>query len=70
MTEEQIKTLKRKHNILMREGQELQATLLNKAEELLQMRKDIQDEEGDEYDGIPLIFGCGYWVDEDETGEW
>jgi hypothetical protein len=34
-------------------------------EKCMNLQKEIQEAEGDEYDPIPLIFGAGFWIDPD-----
>ena len=62
----QINDLKRKHNALLKEGQELFARIEELTPEMMAIRKTLREVEGDDYDEIPVIFGSGYWIDEDE----
>lgn len=56
--------LKRRHNRLLTEGQEIYARLELMYREILRLQADIQKMEGDDYDPIPMMFGCGFDIDE------
>lgn len=60
MTEQEIKDLKIKHNKMMEECQPLYDKINDMVDEINKMRNTLMEAEGDDYDGIPLIFGCGY----------
>lgn len=55
--------LKRRHNSLLTEGQELYARLELMYREILRLQARIEQIEGHDYDPIPLIFGCGFNID-------
>ena len=60
-----INDLKRKHNALLEEGQKLFARLEELTPEMMAIRKTLREVEGDDYDEIPVIFGSGFWIDEE-----
>ena len=64
MTPTEINNLKRRHNAELEKGQELYAEVLKVHKNCLDMQAEIEREEGDEYDPIPLLFGDGFWIDE------
>ena len=59
----ELNAIKRKHNRLLKEGQDKFAELETIAEEMLALRKKIETAEGDDYDPIPVFFGSGFWID-------
>ena len=61
-----LNDLKRKHNAILTEGQDLYAKCLSMHEELKSLQSKIQQIEGDAYDPIPLIFGGGFEIYEDD----
>jgi hypothetical protein len=63
MTPKEINDLKRSHNALMKQGHDAYDIVLELHEKVMALRKQIEAEEGDDYDGIPLIFGDGFWID-------
>lgn len=65
MTNKELNDMKRRHNTLQAEGQALHEKLTEMGEKLVALRKQIEAEEGDDYDPIPLIFGAGFYVDDD-----
>ena len=65
MTPKEINDLKKEHNRLMEEGQEVYARVMELHEKCTTLQRQIRDAEGDEYDPIPLIFGAGFWIDPD-----
>lgn len=67
MTKEEINDLKRKHNALLKEGQALWEKLEPLSDEMMAIRKTLEREEGDGYDPVPLIFGSGFWIDDDDS---
>ena len=64
MTPKEINDMKITYNKLLEEGR----TMWEELKSIQQHMKDITDAlieaEGDDYDGVPLIFGAGYWIDE------
>jgi len=65
MTPKEINDLKKKHNALQAEGQEVYAKVLSLHEQCTAIQQILQKEEGEDYDPIPLIFGDGFWIDPD-----
>ena len=62
-----LNDLKRKHNALLIEGQEAYAKVTAMYDELMSLQEQIKDIEGPDYDPIPVIFGSGFYIhDEDE----
>ena len=66
MTPKEINDLKKIHNRLLEDGQALYAQLLRHSEEMLSLQNKIAEAEGDEYDPIPLIFGAGFNLNQNE----
>ena len=65
MTPKEINDLKREHNAAMEKGRELYARFEPLHKRCMDLQMQISDAEGDDYDPIPLIFGDGFWIDED-----
>ena len=65
MTPKEINDLKKQHNRLMEDGQELYAKVMFLHSQCLTLQKQLMEAEGDDYDPIPLIFGAGFWIDPD-----
>ena len=65
MTPEELNDMKRLHNKIMEEGQAAYKKVMECYEKMMPLRKQIEAIEGEDYDGLPLIFGDGYWIDED-----
>ena len=65
MTPKEINDLKKEHNEIFEQGQELFEQILPIHKKILELRTQIEQAEGDEYDPIPLIFGGGFWIDPD-----
>ena len=65
MTPKEINELKKEHNRLLEEGQEVYAKVMDLHKRCLELQRQIQQVEGPGYDPIPLIFGEGFWVDPD-----
>lgn len=65
MTPKKINELKKEHNRLLEEGQEVYAKVMDLHKRCLELQRQIQQVEGPDYDPIPLIFGEGFWVDPD-----
>lgn len=65
MTPKQINDLKRQYNAMHEEGKEKYDSILLLRDKMVAITDTLIEEEGDEYDGVPLVFGSGYWVDED-----
>lgn len=55
-----LNDLKRRHNAIHERGCELYAESMKIYHEMMELRKEIEEIEGDEYDEIPLIFGGGF----------
>ena len=65
MTPKEINDLKKEHNALLEQGQEVYAKAMELHTKCLALQKRISEAEGPDYDPIPLIFGKGFWVDPD-----
>ena len=65
MTPKEINDLKKEHNRLQEEGEEVYQRVLELHEKCTWLQQQIRDAEGDDYDPIPLIFGEGFWIDPD-----
>ena len=65
LTPKEINDLKRRHNALQEEGRPLLARLEEMRDECYEIQAKLSDAEGDDYDPIPLMFGAGFWIDED-----
>jgi len=61
-----LNDLKRKHNTLLIEGQEAYSKVNALFEEVKALQDRIAKIEGDDYDPIPLIFGSGFNIYEDD----
>ena len=63
-----LNDLKRKHNALLIEGQEAYAKVTAMYAEVMSLQEQIKEIEGPDYDPIPVIFGSGFYIhDEDEN---
>lgn len=60
-----VNDMKRVHNILHKKGQTMWADLQKLYEAVIILRKQIEAIEGADYDGIPLLFGDGFFIEED-----
>jgi len=65
MTPKQINDLKREFNAMQEEGHGLYERVTELSKKMMKITDTLVKEEGDDYDGIPLIFGSGYWIAED-----
>lgn len=65
MTPKEINDLKKEHNSAMEEGQEIYKRMMVLHAKCLDLQKQLQEAEGDDYDPIPLIFGSGFWINPD-----
>ena len=65
MTPKEINDLKKIHNQMLEDGQALYAKILILYDQLIDLQKQIENAEGDDYDPIPLIFGAGFRLDPD-----
>jgi len=65
MTPKEINELKKRHNKIMEQGQELYAKVMELYEQVNELQRQIKAAEGPDYDPIPLIFGEGFWIDPD-----
>ncbi len=64
MTPKEINDLKIKFNAMQEDGRVKYEELLKISESMKVITDTLIEVEGDDYDGIPLIFGAGYWIDE------
>ena len=62
MTPEQINDLKIKFNAMQEEGWVLYNRVEALTKKMQAITETLIEAEGDDYDGVPLIFGAGYWV--------
>jgi hypothetical protein len=65
MTEKELNDLKRHHNALQDEGRALYKRLEALWSGCDALQRQIAAEEGDAYAPIPLLFGAGFWVDDE-----
>ncbi len=65
MTPKQINDLKKEHNAMQEQGQDLYAKVMDLHDKCLDLQGRIQEAEGTDYDPIPLIFGAGFRLDPD-----
>lgn len=65
MTPKEISDLKITYNRLLDEGRDLYEQVAKIHKQMTQITKTLIEVEGDEYDGVPLIFGAGYWINPD-----
>jgi chromosome segregation ATPase len=65
MTPKQINDLKKEHNAIQEQGQDLYAKVMELHDKCLDLQGRIQEAEGPDYDPIPLIFGAGFRLDPD-----
>ncbi len=61
-----LNDLKREHNALLIRGQEAWAEIQTMYDTLMRLQAEIRDIEGDDYDPIPVIFGSGFHIHEDQ----
>jgi hypothetical protein len=59
-----LNDLKRLHNALLTEGQQKYEEVSAIYKRLIDLQKQIEEIEGENYDPIPLIFGDGFYIDE------
>ncbi|MEY4719609.1 MAG: hypothetical protein RL563_2227 [Pseudomonadota bacterium] len=59
-----LNDLKRLHNALLTEGQQKYEEVSALYKRLIDLQKQIEEIEGENYDPIPLIFGDGFYIDE------
>ncbi len=64
MTPKEINDLKITYNKLLEEGRSMWDELKSIQKHMNKITDTLINVEGDDYDGIPLIFGAGYWIDE------
>ena len=64
MTPKEINDLKKEHNRLLVEGKEAYAKVMDLQEKCISLQRQIKEAEGDDYDPIPLIFGEGFWINQ------
>lgn len=61
-----INDLKREHNTLLDEGREIYARLTQCSDRMHEIQSLLMEAEGGDYDPIPLIFGDGFFIREDD----
>ena len=64
MTQEEINALKREYNATLKIGRKTYKKLVRLCDTCNSLNDRIRKEEGDRWDGIPIIFGAGYEIDE------
>ena len=64
MTPTEINELKITYNKMLEEGRAMWDELRSIQKHMNQITDKLIEVEGDDYDGIPIIFGAGYWIDE------
>lgn len=63
MTPEEIKQMKREYNAALESGREHWKECVRLCSLCNSLNERIRDAEGDDYDGVPLIFGAGFELD-------
>ena len=61
-----LNDLKRRHNALLKEGQAAYAQMLETHAEVISLQDRIKEIEGDDYDPIPVLFGGGFYIHEED----
>jgi hypothetical protein len=61
-----VNDLKKQHNKILEEGKALYEELIHKYHCLIELQAQIEEIEGDEYDPVPLLFGAGFYINENE----
>ena len=64
-----INELKREHNALLDEGRHLYTRITQCSDRMNEIQTLLNEAEGDDYDPIPLIFGDGFFIREDDEGK-
>jgi len=64
MTPKEINDLKITYNKMLEEGRAMWDELRSIQKHMNQITDKLIEVEGDDYDGVPIIFGAGYWIDE------
>lgn len=64
-----INDLKREHNTLLDEGRHLYTRITQCSDRMNEIQTLLNEAEGDDYDPIPLIFGDGFFIREDDEGK-
>jgi len=59
-----LNDLKRLHNALLTEGQQKYEEVSALYKRVIDLQKQIEEIEGENYDPVPLIFGDGFYIDE------
>jgi hypothetical protein len=59
-----LNDLKRLHNALLTEGQQKYEEVSALYKRVIDLQKQIEEIEGENYDPIPLLFGDGFYIDE------
>jgi hypothetical protein len=59
-----LNDLKRLHNELLTEGQKKYEEVSALYKRVIDIQKQIEEIEGENYDPVPLIFGDGFYIDE------
>lgn len=65
MTRDEIKALKREYNAALESGQALYKEVSRLFDLCNDLNARIMDAEGDNYDGIPILFGAGFCLDDE-----
>jgi hypothetical protein len=65
MTEDEIKELKREYNAALETGKTLYREVSFLCDLCNSLNARIREAEGDEYDGIRILFGGGFDVDDE-----
>ena len=65
MTPEEIKSLKREYNAALESGQALYKEVSRLCDLCNSLNDRIREAEGDDYDGIRILFGAGFEVDDE-----
>ena len=61
-----LNDLKRRHNSIHEEGCEHYKKMMSIYEEMQELHEQIKEIEGPDYDPIPLIFGGGFHIHEED----
>ena len=61
-----LNDMKRRHNAIHEEGCEHYNKMMDIYKEMQELREQIKEIEGDDYDPIPLIFGGGFHIHEED----
>ena len=61
-----LNDLKRKHNSLLKKGQDLYQQMMSIYEIMVELQECIKKTEGDSYDPRLLFFGGGFYIHEND----